>query len=64
MGEKAIVDQRRLVTVAPFRMTGARGGILDHGDFESVLEEFAQVGLDTDVRQHAGENDLGDPSLP
>jgi len=63
MGEKAIIDDRRLIAVAPHRMPWPGGGVLDHGDLEALLEQVAQVGLDADVRQHAAEDDLADPPL-
>ena len=63
MGEKSIVDHRRLIAVAPFGMAGAGGRVLDDGDFESALEKLAQMRFDAHVRQHAAEDDLADPPL-
>src|SRR6516225_6475084 len=63
MGEKPVVDDRGLITVAPDRMPRPGGCILDHRNLEALLDKLAQMRLDAHVRQHAAEDDPIDPAL-
>src|SRR5215831_8327662 len=63
MGQKAVVDDRRLVAIALYWMPRSGDGILHHGNLETLLKELAQMRLDAYVRQHAAEDDLADPAL-
>src|SRR5271169_3412359 len=58
MCEKSVVDDRRLITVAPYGMSRSGRCILDHGNPKALLDKLAQMGLDAHVRQHATEDDL------
>src|ERR1700737_1546069 len=42
VGKKSIVDHRRLVTVAPDRMPGAGGRVLDDGYLETLFKQLPQ----------------------
>src|SRR5262249_34697922 len=63
VGEKSVVDHRRLITVTPFRMTRSGGGVLDDSNLETLLEKLAQMGFDADIGQHAAKYDLANPAL-
>src|SRR6516164_11084856 len=63
MGQKPVVDNRGLITVAPDRMPRPGGCILDHRNLEALLDKLAQMRLDAHVRQHAAEDDPIDPAL-
>ena len=63
MSEKSVIDHRRLIAVAPLRVTRSSGRVLDHGDLETLFEKVAQMGFDADVRQHPAEEDLSDPAF-
>ena len=63
MGQKPIVDHRRLIAVAPFGVPRSGSCVLDHRDLEALLEQLAQMGFEAHVRQHAAEDDLADASL-
>jgi hypothetical protein len=41
VGEKGIVDQRRLVTVTPFGVTRTCDGIADDVNLKTLFEEIA-----------------------
>ena len=45
------------------RVPRAGRRVLHHGDLEALLDQFAQVTLDTQVRQHPGQDDLVDAAL-
>src|SRR5690349_3534738 len=49
MRKKRIVDHRRLITVAPDRMTRPRRRVGDDAHFETLLDQVAQVRLDTHI---------------
>ena len=61
MGEKSVVDHRRLVTVAPDRMARSGGRVLNDSHLETPFEKLTQVRLNAYVSQHPAENDLIEP---
>ena len=61
--EKRVVDERRGIPVAPFRMLGRSRRIFDDCYLESLLDQLAQVRFDTHVRQHSAKNDFADPAF-
>src|SRR5271166_1223020 len=63
MCEKLVIDDRRLIAVAPYRMPRSSGCVLDYCNLEALLDEIAQMGLDTHVRQHATKDDLANSSF-
>src|SRR5690349_16433192 len=58
-GEEAKIHQRGEVAV-PLRQTGTGRGVLDDGDLEALLDEFAQMAFDAQVGGHSREDDLAD----
>ena len=63
MGEKAKVDERGLVPVAPLGMSGASRGVFHDADLKTLLKQIAQVRFDADVSQHPAQDDLADAAL-
>ena len=63
MCKKPEVDERCRVAVAPFGMPRGSCRIPCNDDFESLLQQIAQVSFDTHVRQHPAEDDLADAAL-
>jgi alkanesulfonate monooxygenase SsuD/methylene tetrahydromethanopterin reductase-like flavin-dependent oxidoreductase (luciferase family) len=61
--EELVVDHRRLIAVAPFRVARSSGRVLDHGNLETLFEKVAQMGFDADIRQHPAEEDFSDPAF-
>jgi hypothetical protein len=56
------IHQRGPVAVA-LLVPGPGGRVPHHRDLEPLLQEIAQVGLDTDVARRAGQDDLLDAAL-
>ena len=44
MREKLVIDDSRLVAVAPYRMPRSGGCVLDHCNLEALLDKVAQMG--------------------
>ena len=59
MGEKAKIDERGLHAVA-FFVDRSANRVADHGDFEAVFEQVAEMGLDAEVAGRAGHDHLFD----
>src|SRR5215510_920422 len=63
MCEKGVVNERRLVAVAPFGVLWRSCRIFREGYLETLLEQFAQVRFDAHVGQHSAKNYLADLAL-
>src|SRR5258708_5590107 len=63
MRQETVADHCRLIPVAPDRVPRPGGRVLDHGHFESLFQEIAQMGFDAYIRQHAAEDDLAEFAL-
>src|SRR5581483_7663199 len=61
--EKREVDERRCVSVTPFGMARRCSRVFCNDDFETLLEQFAQMRFDTHVRQHPAQDDPADTAL-
>ena len=58
--EKRVVNERRRITIAPFRVLWPSRRIFHDCDLETLLKQFAQVRFDAHVGEHSAQNDLAD----
>src|SRR5262245_42296389 len=60
VGEKRVVNECRLIAVAPLRMLWRSRRIFRDRHLEPLLEQFAQMRFDAHIGEHSTENDLAD----
>ena len=62
VGDHPEIGERGRIPVVFGKLRGG-GGILDNGHFEALLQKLAEMGLHTQIRRHACQDDLVDPAL-
>src|SRR6516225_9370263 len=61
MCEKRVINERRRIAIAPFRVLGCRRSVFYDGYLETLFQQLSQMGFDTHVGQHSAEDDPADP---
>src|SRR5262249_33812812 len=61
MCEKRIINERRRIAIAPFRVLGCRRSVFHDCYLETLFQQLSQMGFDTHVGQHSAEDDPADP---